>query len=167
MYLPHIFLFTLLAGILLLPYQQGAAAQLGNTAPKTASQQVTTTDTGTVTDMMAGLSDEQVRKLLIQELQKDAQSLQPEGTNIKGPGSLFHHLLKTLSQKHDQEESQFRTLWSGAPKILPDLEHVFIKLCPFGTVAGATQSALWVFFFISIGFIVEALCRFFSSQNIS
>ncbi len=161
LYLPHIFLFTLLAGILLLPYQQGAAAQLGNTAPKTASQQVTTTDTGTVTDMMAGLSDEQVRKLLIQELQKDAQSLQPEGTNIKGPGSLFHHLLKTLSQKHDQEESQFRTLWSGAPKILPDLEHVFIKLCPFGTVAGATQSALWVLFFISIGFIVEALCRFF------
>ena len=110
--------------------------------------------------MMAGLSDEQVRQLLIQELQKDAQSLQPEGTKIKGPGSLFHHLLKTLSQKHGKEKSQFRTLWSGAPGILPDLEHVFIKLCPFGTVEGAVQSALWVLFFLTIGFIVEAVCKY-------
>ena len=161
LYLPYIYLLTLLAGILLLPYQQGVAAPLENTAPKTVSQPEAATDHATIGNMMAGLSDEQVRQLLIQELQKDAQPLQTEQTKIKGPGSLFHHILKTLSQKHDQEESQFRTLWSGAPKILPDLEYVFINLCPFGTVEGAVQSAVWVFFFIAIGLIVEVVFRYF------
>ncbi len=160
LYLPYIYLLTLLTGILLLPSQQGVAAPLENTASKTIYQPVTTTDNATIANMMAGLSDEQVRKLLIQELQKDAQPLLPEGKKIKGPGSLFHHILKALSQKHDQEESQFRTLWTGAPNILPDLENVFIKLCPFGTVRGAVQSALWVFLFISIGFVVEAVFRY-------
>ena len=84
---------------------------------------------GNVESLMAGLSDEQVRQMLIAELQKDPQAEQYTAQQkMIGPAGIFHRLLKKLSSEHDDNEEQFRNLWSGVPKVVPDLHKVFLAL---------------------------------------
>lgn len=81
--------------------------------------------------LLSGLSDEQVRQLLIDELQKDASvesqsfSLEPE---IKGPGAPLARILKALNRGSVQSEHQLHKLWMEIPNLLPDLYKVFISL---------------------------------------
>lgn len=78
---------------------------------------------------MAGLSDEQVRQMLIAELQSDAMEDQySRQEKMAGPAGIFHRLLSKLSGEHDDNEEQFKKLWSGIPKVIPDLHKVFLTL---------------------------------------
>jgi hypothetical protein len=79
-------------------------------------------------EMMAGLSDEQVRQLLIEELRKDVQVEEPAPQKMKGPALLFSRLLRTLSNEHDESEDEVRALFSSLPLLGPDLYRVFVKL---------------------------------------
>jgi len=82
-----------------------------------------------VESLMAGLSDEQVRQMLIIELQKDVQGdLYTQQQKMVGPAGIFHRLLKRLSSEHDDNEEQFRKLWEGIPNVIPDLHKVFLTL---------------------------------------
>lgn len=79
---------------------------------------------------MAGLSDEQVRQMLITELKKDAIEDQytQQQQQMVGPAGLLNRILQKISGKHDDNEKQFRKLWSGIPQVLPDLHKVFLHL---------------------------------------
>ncbi len=78
---------------------------------------------------MAGLSDEQVRQMLIAELQSDAMEDQyTQQEKMAGPAAIFHRLLNKFSGEHDDNEEQFRKLWSGIPNVIPDLHKVFLTL---------------------------------------
>ena len=80
---------------------------------------------------LSAMSDEQVRQLLIEELQKDALaesqsfSSEPETT---GPGAPLAMLLNELNDEAGQSDSQLRKLWNGVPNLLPDLYKVFVSL---------------------------------------
>ncbi len=80
--------------------------------------------------LMAGLSDEQVRQMLISELQQDAMEDQyaREQQQMVGPAGLLYRLLQKISGGHDSSEKQFRILWSGIPQVIPDLHKVFLNL---------------------------------------
>ncbi len=83
---------------------------------------------GNAEQLMAGLSDEQVRKMLIDELKKDAGQSEPEYDQMKGPASFLSTMLNSLSSGQDEDEDQLKALFSGIPNVLPDLYRVFIKL---------------------------------------
>ncbi len=80
--------------------------------------------------LMAELSDEQVRQMLITELQKDAMEDQyTRGQQqMAGPAGFFNYLLQKISGEHDDNEKQFRKLWSTIPQVIPDLHKVFLNL---------------------------------------
>ena len=86
------------------------------------------TSGSSVEEMMAGLSDEQARQLLIEELKKDAQLEEPAPQKMKGPALLFSRLLRAMSNEHDESEDEVRELFSSLPLLGPDLYRVFIKL---------------------------------------
>ena len=77
---------------------------------------------------MAGLSDEQVRQLLIEELKKDLQVEESAPQQMKGPALLFSRLLRVLRSQHDDSEDEVRALFSSLPAVGPDLYRVFVKL---------------------------------------
>ena len=84
---------------------------------------------GQAESLMAGLSDEQVRQMLIAELQSDAMEDQySQQEQMVGPAGMFHRLLNKFSGEHDDNEQQFRKLWTGIPKVIPDLHKVFLTL---------------------------------------
>ena len=89
-------------------------------------------DSGTsgssVEEMMAGLSDEQVRQLLIEELKKDMEVEEPAPKRMKGPALLFSRLLRVLRSQHHDSEDEVRALFSTLPSLGPDLYRVFVKL---------------------------------------
>jgi hypothetical protein len=80
---------------------------------------------------LSAMSDEQVRQLLIDELQKDAIaesqsfSLEPDFT---GPAAPLARILKTLNDESAQSENRLRKLLKGTPNLLPDLYKVFVSL---------------------------------------
>ena len=81
-----------------------------------------------VEEMMAGLSDEQVRQMLIDELKKDAEAEELEQPKMKGPAFLLSRLLRVLRSQHDDSESEVRALFGALPTMGPDLYKVFVKL---------------------------------------
>ncbi len=111
--------------------------------------------------VMAGLSDEQVRKMLIDELKKDAKLSEPDYDQMKGPASLLSVMLNSLSSGQDEDEDQLKALFNGIPNVLPDLYRVFIKLCPYGTSQGAMLNILWVALYLLVGLGIETLFRKF------
>lgn len=79
--------------------------------------------------IVAGLSDEQVRDMLISELR--ARSMEQEydqEQQMVGPASIFNRLLRKFTGEHDENEEEFRKLWDGIPNIVPDLRKVFLTL---------------------------------------
>ncbi len=109
--------------------------------------------------LLASLSDEQVRQLLIKELQKAPEAQDALKDNSSDPGAFFGDLVNTLSDKSDSSEEGLRQLLSSFPEILPDLDRILLTLCPYGTHTGAIQNILWVLFFISVGFLIELLFK--------
>lgn len=81
-----------------------------------------------VEHMMAGLSDEQVRQLLIEELKKAADSDAVAAEQMKGPASVLSRMLRRLSSGQDDSKNQLAALFGFIPNMGPDLYKVFIKL---------------------------------------
>lgn len=98
-----------------------AAAELQDNAAAKSSVHAT----------LSAMSDEQVRQLLIDELQKDAIvesesfSLEPDFT---GPSAPLARILKILNDESAQSDHRLRNLLQGTPKLLPDLYKVFVSL---------------------------------------
>lgn len=81
--------------------------------------------------LLAGLSDEQVRQMLIDELRKEttpADSAVKLETEIDGPAAPLSRLLKSLDSGSVDFEHQFQNLLPWTPNIFPDLYKVFITL---------------------------------------
>jgi hypothetical protein len=80
---------------------------------------------------LSAMSDEQVRQLLIEELQEDALaesesfSFEPEFT---GPGAPLEILLNELNDEAGQSDNQLRKLFTAAPNLLADLYKIFVSL---------------------------------------
>jgi len=130
------------------------------------SSSVSTESTGQETKtyaMLAGLSDVQVRQMLLAELKKEAAAGLTRGDDIGGPGEIFGKMLSALSSQTDNSELQLQQLWAGIPNILPDLYKVFLALCPLGTSTfqGALTNFILVLLFVTIGFIAELLIKRF------
>jgi len=156
-----IFSLILIIFFLLSPLNSSFAAGT-RTVAKAATSSPTSESEQSVESLLAGLSDEQVRQLLIDELKEDAASdMDPDPQRMKGPGAFLSRILRILSSEHDDNEDQFGDLWAGVPRVLPDLYKVFITLCPYGTSQGALLNILWVAFFLLIGLIIEIIFRKF------
>lgn len=84
---------------------------------------------GQAASLMAGLSDEQVRQMLIAELQSDAMEDQySQQQKMVGPASILHRLLNKFSGEHNDNEEQFSKLLSAIPNVIPELHKVFLTL---------------------------------------
>ena len=81
-----------------------------------------------VESMMAGLSDEQVRQLLIDELKKDAEIEELSPQQMKGPAYFLARLLGVMSSEHDENKQEVSALFGSFSTMGPDLYKVFIKL---------------------------------------
>ncbi len=117
--LPKILIWLLLTAVFLIfstgPLFSAAAAE-------------STESDANVEQMMAGLSDEQVRQLLIEELKKDVEEEKVVPHKMKGPALLFSRLLRVMRNQHDDSEDEVRALFNSFPTLGPDLYKVFIKL---------------------------------------
>lgn len=90
-----------------------------------------TTDTGAVDKILAGLSDEQARQMLIKELQKDLEqerSVTLGSEEVQGPGAPLAKLLNSLDSESAESGDRFKELWMGLPNLFPDIYKVFITL---------------------------------------
>ena len=93
-----------------------------------AEQSTSGQESESVDSLMAGLSDEQVRQLLIEELQEEAAAQEPDLQRMKGPAYVLSRLLRGLSSEHQENEDQLTALFAGIPYVLPDLYKVFLTL---------------------------------------
>ncbi len=109
------------------------------------------------TGILAELSDEQVRHILLEELRKNAEKTEDDPTSsaTKGPVAFLSNILQSLSNETEDSENELAKLWAATPNVIPDLIKVFIALCPYGTSQGAMINVLWVLLFIGIGLTVE------------
>jgi small-conductance mechanosensitive channel len=115
-----------------------------------------------VDTLLAGLSDVQVRQMLLAELKKEAAHTEsPENQNIGSTSEIFGDMLGALSSQTDYSERRLQRLWKKIPNIFPDLYKVFLALCPLGTSTfqGAMTNFILVLLFVSIGLIVELLMK--------
>ena len=86
-------------------------------------------DSAGIESIMAGLSDEQVRQMLIEELKTTAMEEEyTQQQTMVGPAGIFQRILRKLSGEHDDNEEQIRNLWRGIPNVFPDLRKVFLTL---------------------------------------
>ena len=117
--LPKFFFLVLLtAGALL--FYAGPVSSAETAAEKEAEAKVD--------KMMAGLSDEQVRGLLIEELKRDIEEEEVGPQKMKGPAFILSRLLRVMSSQHDDSEDEVRALFGSLPTMGADLYRVFVKL---------------------------------------
>lgn len=80
-------------------------------------------------NLLSSLSDEQVRRLLIEELKKDtttpSEALPKPGG---GPGEFLNEMLSSLEGASTNTEGRAKTLFQQLPTVFPDLYKVFITL---------------------------------------
>ncbi len=148
---PNVFRSVWLLPILLLSFFVATGALAANTD-----------STESVHTMLSGLSDEDVRQLLIKELQKDAASgenVLTSESDIAGPAEALAEILTRFEDRSTQSEKELRSLWTGIPNLLPDLQKTFLTLCPFRTFQGALVIFLWILLFISLGLCIEQIVK--------
>jgi hypothetical protein len=73
-------------------------------------------------------SDDEVRQLLIEGLKEEALSSEASPRKMKGPAFFLSRLLRALSSQHDDSENEVRALFSSLPTMWSDLYRVFVKL---------------------------------------
>ena len=81
-----------------------------------------------VDKMLAGLSDEQVRQLLIAELKKDIEAEEVDPQQMKGPAFFLARLLNLMTRGHDDNTDEVRNLFGALDTMGSDLYRVFVKL---------------------------------------
>ena len=109
-------------------------------------------------NLLSGLTDEQVRTMLIAELSRAAHDQPPEN-EMKGPARVLNDLLNKLTGEHSDSRGQVETLLAGIPDVIPNLGKVFLQLCPYSTARGAMLNIAWVFIFLIIGAVCEWIFR--------
>lgn len=101
----------------------------GESCEAAGKQDEASQSTESVEKKMAGLSDEQVRQLLIDELRKTAETEEASSLeHMKGPAFFLSRMLKKMSRGQDDNKSQVATLFSFIPRMGSDLYKVFVKL---------------------------------------
>ena len=103
---------------------------------------------------IAGLSDEQVRSLLIKELQQEKDTA-PKKQGAQGPGSLFDRMLSSLAGVSSDSGSQARLLFDKLPAVPGDLYQILVSISADNTLQGALVNSGWVIFIILAGLAVE------------
>lgn len=78
--------------------------------------------------MISGLSDEQVRSLLLEELQKNSQAHNTQAETPDGPGAVLEGMLTGLEDLSASNDGRAKELFAKVPEVLPDLYKVFVKL---------------------------------------
>jgi small-conductance mechanosensitive channel len=115
-----------------------------------------------VEKILAGLTDEQVRRMLIAELQKDAAgAATPAREALTGPAGFLSSLLRALHSEHEANKTHFTYLWSQIPRVLPDLHRALGTLCPEEAAYCAVRNLFWALLFIGLALAAEVLFRSF------
>ncbi|MDZ7597581.1 MAG: hypothetical protein U5J82_04630 [Desulfobacterales bacterium] len=118
--------------------------------------------TAAVEKILAGLTDAQVRRMLIAELQKDAAAAPAPGPEaVTGPGAFLSFLLRALHSEHEASKSQFAYLWSKISQVPLALHRALVSLCPEGTTYCSLRNLLWALLFIGIALTAETFFRSF------
>lgn len=143
-----VFFLTLSHACILFVSPAGAAEKASPPSPSAGEQ-------SDVATRIAGLSDEDARKLLLDVLGKASSPSAVPQANSHIQDSFLAGMLDTLSAKSDISEHGARQLLDSIPGFLPDMYRIFLKLCPYGTSHGAMKSLLWVLFYLFMGFLLE------------
>lgn len=117
--LPRFFFLALLSTGLLISFGGLTCSAAAAAEEESAAQ---------VDKMMAELSDEQVRQLLIDELKKDIEAEEGDTQQMKGPAFFLARLLNIMTRGHDDNTDEVRNLFGALDTMGPDLYRVFVKL---------------------------------------
>ena len=82
--------------------------------------------------LLAGLSDEQVRQLLLEELKNEAESAAASGPEGNGPVALLGGFLTTVDSETDGTSGRLLSLGQHVPQVLPDVKNVLAPLFDHG-----------------------------------
>lgn len=81
--------------------------------------------------IVAEMSDQEVRLMLLDELRKEVEN-DGSGLSLKskinGPAGPFARLLMRLSDSSTESETKLQALWDWIPQLPPDLYKTFITL---------------------------------------
>ena len=86
--------------------------------------------------LLAGLSDEQVRQLFIEELRKEAEAAAPSATAGTGPVAALGRLLAVMDSTADGSSGRLLLLWNHVPQVLPEVRNVLAPLFADGAWSG-------------------------------
>lgn len=95
----------------------------------TLSEPVTVSN---VDALLAGLSDEQVRQLLLEELKNEAESAAASGPEGNGPVALLGGFLTTVDSETDGTSGRLLSLGQHVPQVLPEVKNVLAPLFDHG-----------------------------------
>ena len=114
---------------------------------------------------LASLSTEQLRRLLVEELQSKAQVDSPYRTKGRGVGAYVITWLASLNDHADRINGQIRLALQKLPTIIPDVRAALSTLSDDGTITGGVKNALFVVFIIMVGLVGEWLLRTYFLKN--
>jgi small-conductance mechanosensitive channel len=121
---------------------------------------------GTILERVAGMSDEEARKLLITTMQEQSSTAKNVVANdAPGSESVFGTLLQALGGQSESSENELAKLAGHIPLFFPDLYRVFAQFCPSGTHQGAIINVLWVLVFIGLGLTAEKIVTRFLKKK--
>jgi hypothetical protein len=121
---------------------------------------------GTIQARIAGMGDEDVRKLLFTQMQAESSVKQGDMDEAWGPGAALDKLLHVLDRKSDSTKKELTGIIDNIPLILQDIHRIFVSLSADGTRLGALINIFWVLFFIGFGVTVEKITsRFLRGKN--
>jgi len=86
---------------------------------------------GSAPAIIAKMSDEQVRLMLLDELKKDAQESAQEELyepTLSGPSGPLAEILASLEDESSDSEDRLHELWAQIPHLAPDLHNMFVSL---------------------------------------
>lgn len=113
---------------------------------------------GAVAERVAGMSDEEARKLLLDTLQAQAPVVQKVEGGIPGDRALAS-LLGILGRESATQQEKLRHLAGHIPESINDLSGVFRSIGPSGTSGEAWKTIFLVLCFIGIGLAAEITVR--------
>ncbi len=105
--------------------------------------------------MLAGLSDEQVRHLFIEELKKEAATAESSKPTGSGPVAVLGSFLSAVDSETDGTVARLLNLWTHVPQVLPELKNILIPV--FGNGGWFGEGMLLAILLISYG--VELVSR--------
>lgn len=105
--------------------------------------------------MLAGLSDEQVRHLFIEELKKEAATAESPEPTGSGPVAVLGSFLSAVDSESDGAVARLLNLWKHVPQVLPELKNILTPV--FGNGGWFGEGVLLAILLVSYG--VELVSR--------